>query len=44
MRCGRVWDSLNELDGELVNMRDGQNEVKHLESLVLAMLHDQMRV
>jgi hypothetical protein len=43
-RFGRLWDGLNELDGEPVDTQRVQNEVKHLETLMLSMLNDQMRV
>ncbi len=41
---GRVWDSLNELDQEPMRTKQVQRELRHLETLMLAMAQDQMRV
>lgn len=43
-RFGRVWDCLNELENEPVDTEQVRREIKHLESEMLAMVHDQMRV
>lgn len=43
-RFGRVWDSLNELDQEPIRTEQIQRELRHLETLMLAMAQDQMRV
>lgn len=43
-RFGRLWDSLNELENEPVDTERVRSEVKHLESEMLVMFHDQMRI
>lgn len=43
-RFGRMWDSLNELDQEPFRAEQVQRELRHLETLMLAMAQDQMRV
>lgn len=43
-RFGRVWDGLNELDQEPMRTEKVERELRHLETLMLAMAHDQMRV
>lgn len=43
-RFTRLWDSLNELENEPVETDNVRREIKHLESEMLAMVHDQMRV
>lgn len=43
-RFGRLWDSLNELENEPVDTERVRKEVKHLESEMLTMFHDQMRI
>lgn len=43
-RFSRVWDCLNELENEPVDTEHVRKEVKNLESEMLAMVHDQMRV
>lgn len=43
-RFGSLWDSLNELENEPVDTEQVRKHVKHLESEMLSMFHDQMRV
>lgn len=43
-RFARVWDSLNELDQEPMRTEEVQHELRHLETLMLAMAQQQMRV
>jgi len=43
-RFGSLWDSLNELENEPVDTESVRREVKHLETEMLSMFHDQMRV
>lgn len=43
-RFGHLWDSLNELENEPVDTERLKREVKNLETEMLAMVHDQMRV
>ncbi|MFZ0488299.1 MAG: hypothetical protein WAL83_14985 [Arenicellales bacterium] len=43
-RFGHLWDRLNELENEPVDAERIKREVKHLETEMLAMVHDQMRM
>lgn len=43
-RFTRLWDTLNELENEPVSTEQVRREVKHLETEMIAMVHDQMRV
>lgn len=43
-RFGRLWDSLNELENEPADTEQARREVKHLESEMLAIFQNQMRV
>lgn len=43
-RFGRLWDSLNELENEPVQTEQVRTEVNHLETEMLAIFRDQMRV
>jgi len=43
-RFGHLWDRLNELENEPVDTERVKREVKNLETEMLAMVHDQMRM
>lgn len=43
-RFGRLWDCMNEVDAPEQDTRRMRKEVQHLETEMLAMFHDQMRV
>ena len=43
-RFGRLWDCMNEVDAGEVDTQRLRKEVQHLETEMLAMFHDQMRV
>lgn len=43
-RFGRLWDSLNELENEPIDTEQVRTEVKHIESEMLAILQNQLRV